>query len=131
MTYNYWNERLSYPKNFNDIALSFSIKGESLDIGNANLYFWILAKQRYHLISYPITINNNEWTSHRIIINDESNFIQSYYGYPNNSLEETLSYNLSNVDSYGFSFIGFKKDQPVTGAILMKDFQIEDLISQK
>lgn len=124
LTYARWSNNDVY--DLRNAEISLYLRGDQLDLKGSSIYFWILGRQRYHFIAHPLNFTEGAWGKKLTfrLINDESLWHRSYFGYPRNSEKETLDYNLKYVESYGFSFVGFPQNVKVTGKLSIDEFRI-------
>lgn len=98
------------PIDLRDAEVSVYLRGDNLDLGDAQCYFWVVGNGgRWHLTSQPITISQNAWAAEPTRLkldNDPSRWHNSWAGHtPNPKPLESV---LGRVISYGFSFVGMR-----------------------
>jgi hypothetical protein len=106
-----------------DAELSVYLRGDGLELYGAECYFWIQGHTRWHLKGSPLNISEGKWADqpNRFrLSNDESQWYWSWAGLP--AQPKPLDFALSNVSSYGFSFVGFERE--VIGKFSMDEFEI-------
>ncbi len=120
------------PLDLRNIKLSFSLRGDNLQLYGAECYFWVVTflpkTTRWHYISQPLSIPEGEWSELQILnlTPNESLWHCSF------SLQEqgtTLTDTLNTCMSFGFSFVGFT--QKVTGKLSLSEFTIHQNLNTK
>lgn len=114
-----------------DAELSFYLRGDNLDLKGGNIYFWVLNSEpyghRWHLTSEPLQITEGAWGAKQTVtlFNDPTKWHRSWTRSP--LVPGTINDILSNVESYGFSFVGFSEE--VTGKFSMDELELRAPIS--
>jgi hypothetical protein len=112
-------------------TVSVYLRGDSLDLNGADVYFWALNKNfpggkggRYHYTSQPLQVSEGAWGTELsfVLQNDESLWHNSWQRVPSDPVN--LNDLLANADSYGFSFVGFPTGEEVTGTFSMDSLVI-------
>ena len=107
------------------------LRGDELELHGAKVYFWIVTDKglttetRWHFHAEPLSLSRDEWNMVQTpiqLVPDESMWYVSWSlaneecaeapgGRPGPwpAKPQPLAHALANVDSYGFSFVGFKK----------------------
>ena len=112
------------PIDLREAQVSFYLRGDDLQLNEARCYFWVLGPGgRWHYTGHPIDISAGVWAPEPTILtlrNDESLWHHSWAGWPPKPAD--LAPCLSNVSSYGFSFVGFWAE--VSGKLALDQFEI-------
>ena len=112
------------PTDLSDAEVSVYLRGDGLRLDGAECFFWIHgAGTRWHYISSPLDISPGCWSPepNRIVLTpDEDLWHRSWSSNPEDPAPLALL--LHQVESYGFSFVGFSSE--VTGRLCMDEFQI-------
>lgn len=112
------------PVDLREAEVSFYLRGDGLNLDGAQCYFWVVGKGgRWHYTSQPIEISDGVWAPEPTVLrlkNDESLWHWSWPRKPESL--RNLDRLLSNVPSYGFSFVGFTAE--VTGKLSLDEFSI-------
>jgi hypothetical protein len=108
------------------------LRGKNLDLKGGKVYFWVYNFKtftRYHYIAYPLKVSEEDWGQKQIFLLDANpaHWFHSWTseGHRPGKLDEVLR----DVNSYGFSFLGFSSK--VTGRIEMDQFSITRATSSK
>ena len=105
-----------------DAEVSFSLRGDNLNLRGAECYFWVVSGMgRWHLNSSPIDIPEGEWQSNPTTLKlttDENLWHNSWYKDKYIPLTDCLR----NCASYGFSFVGFS--EALLGKLSIGHFEI-------
>jgi hypothetical protein len=112
------------PLDLRGAEVSVYLRGDGLQLHGAKCYFWILADgTRWHYTGHPLAISDGQWAAepNRFTLhNDEALWHRSWAGDPRNPWP--LDRVLAQVESYGFSFVGFARE--VSGRLCMDEFEI-------
>ncbi len=112
------------PIDLRDAEVSVYLRGDGLGLDGAECLFWIHgAGTRWHCTTSPLDISDGCWHSdpNRIDLGtDEDLWHRSWSADPQNPTPLALL--LGQVESYGFSFVGFSSE--VTGRLCMDEFEI-------
>jgi hypothetical protein len=107
-----------------EAEVSVYLRGDGLQLHGARCYFWVLADgTRWHYTGHPLAISDGQWAAepNRFTLhNDEALWHRSWAGDPRNPWP--LDRVLGQVESYGFSFVGFARE--VSGRLCMDEFEI-------
>lgn len=113
------------PLDLRHTTISFSLRGDDLQLHGATCYFWAVtflpASTRWHYISQPLTIPKGEWSKlQSLTLRPEENLWHCSFRLSEHaaSLDDTLCF----CASFGFSFVGFSKK--VTGKFSLSEFTI-------
>ncbi len=120
---NYRNWTDDDPVDLRGAELAVYLRGDGLNMDGAECYFWIhVGGTRWHCKGHPIEIAEGRWADEPArfkLVDDESQWYMSWTKYPE---PEGLTQVMSAVESYGFSFVGFKGE--VTGRLALGGFEI-------
>jgi len=115
----------SPPMDLRHTTISFSLRGDDLQLYGATCYFWIVtflpASTRWHYTSQPLTIPEGKWSElQTIVLNPRESLWHCSFSMknPRVSLNDTLDVCMS----FGFSFVGFS--EKVTGKLSLSEFTI-------
>jgi len=113
------------PLDLSGTTISFSLRGDNLQLFGSSCYFWIVTflplSTRWHYVSQPLTIPEGKWSDIQAITlkPDEKLWHCSFsLANPRVSLKDTLE----TCMSFGFSFVGFS--EKVTGEFSLSEFII-------
>ena len=112
------------PVDLRGAELSVYLRGDNLRLDGARCYFWIHGQNtRWHCTGHPLSISDGRWSSEPLRVPleaDEKLWHRSWSLDPRNAVP--LGRLLGQVESYGFSFVGFSSE--VTGRLCLDEFQI-------
>ncbi len=102
----------------------YSLKGLNLDMKGGNCYFWIeTAAGRWHKTATPVIPGVGVYNGSSVdLTTNPADWTRTYDRYQTNP-----PLNLASVTSFGFSFIGFPRDNPCTGQLHMDYFAIKSV----
>lgn len=108
-----------------DARMAVYLQGDGLSLYSARCLFGIhVGGTRWHYPSQPLTISDDEWAAQPndiTLVDDESLWHMSWSLDPDNPTP--MSEVITSVESFGFSFVGFKQEPP--GNFCMDDFRLE------
>jgi hypothetical protein len=100
------------------------LRGDDLRLDGARCLFWVHGHgTRWHCASQPLTVTDGCWAAapNRVSLrNDESLWHRSWTIDPREPV--SLDQVLGDVQSYGFSFVGFSSE--VSGRLSLDEFEI-------
>jgi hypothetical protein len=108
-------EELGTFVNLSRTTLEVSLRGHDLRLGNAQVTFWVLCDgARWHL-KQPLQVADDRWVRNEIALpTDPSAWDLSW-----SRDEHPARLNLARVESVGFAFRGFQKDELASGVFDM------------
>ncbi|MDA0334905.1 MAG: hypothetical protein O2782_07055 [bacterium] len=112
------------PIDLHQADLSVYLKGDKLRLDGAHCYFWVYgAGTRWHLTGSPLHVHAGEWASepNRLSLRADKDLWHMSWS-ATAEHPAPLATVLSDVVSYGFSFVGFSSE--VTGRLSMAEFDI-------
>ena len=111
------------PIDLRGAELSVQLRGDGLDVGGAECYFWAhTAGTRWHCNGQPVPIADGQWgePARVPLQSDESMWYRSWTRFPEKAA--SLDTVLGGTTSYGFSFVGLSRE--VTGKLSLGSFAI-------
>lgn len=118
------------PLDLRRTTISFSLRGDNLQLHGATCYFWVVTflptSTRWHYVSQPLVIPEGEWSKLQILtLTPEENLWHCSFSLrePRVSLNDTLGF----CASFGLSFVGFS--EKVTGKLSLSEFTIHKNIN--
>ena len=123
MTWRQWF--LRGPADLRNATLTVHLRGENLNLRGGKCCFWAMSRKlctRWHLSTQPLTVANGTWSKTVVLlVTDAGKWHRSWTvpGQKPGALEDVLS----QVESYGLSFLGF--DGNVTGRLCMDEFELK------
>jgi len=112
------------PIDLRDAEVSVYLRGDSLQLDDAQCFFWIHGLHtRWHYTSRPLSIADARWSADPLRFSlgpEEKLWHRSWSADPESPAPLELL--LGQVESYGFSFVGFSSE--VTGRLCMDEFEI-------
>lgn len=116
-----------------EASLEFCLRGDDLDLKEAQCYFWVHTatphSTRWHYIHQPLPIADGCWDApHKITLaNDQHSWHHSFSSDP--ASKRSLSTTLQACTSFGFSFVGFS--EKVTGRLSLSAFSLNANIARQ
>ena len=111
------------PLDLRHAEVSVYLRGDDLRLDGARCYFWIHGGHtRWHYTSHPLGISDACWSPEPLRFSlppDKQLWHRSWSAAEPEPLERLLS----QVESYGFSFVGFSSE--VSGRLSMDEFTID------
>lgn len=123
MTWRHWY--LRGPADMRDAVLSVHLRGDKLDLNGGRCLFWVMCRRmstRFHLAGRPLTIGDGAWASNEVTLAPQPDLWHRSWTVPGHQPADIASL-LSEVDSYGFSFVGFS-EKP-TGRFCVDLFRLD------
>ena len=112
------------PINLVNAEVSVYLRGDDLRLAGAQCFFWVLGgNTRWHYVSHPLSISDGRWSSKPlgfVLKPDEKLWHMSWTMDPDKPT--ALCPILAQVESYGFSFVGFS--QEIRGRLCMDEFEV-------
>jgi len=115
----------SPPLDLRHTAISFSLRGDELQLYGATCYFWVVTflptSTRWHYTSQPLAVPSGKWSELQTVVLkpiEELWHCSLNLRGPRIPLDDTLGLCMS----FGFSFVGFS--EKVTGKLSLSEFTI-------
>jgi hypothetical protein len=123
LTYTEWAHPMWSTYDLGGATIEFYLRGESLNLLGASVYFWLLDKNgRWHKTSSPLRVGEGTWLKNSVYIDPNASEQNGWHNSWNYS--EKVRLDPTNIRSFGISFTGFPQGEPATGKIALDKFHI-------